>query len=301
MSFNHTLSAVLRGRWLIDKAWAEAHLPLVLSMLKGNPVSFIERTGSEESEKSFAVDPATMQKYDLYKFDEWSGKYLPNANIPEGCVAVLPITGPITKYNGVCGEPGAILQASRLTEIGKRNNISAIVLLVDTPGGEARAAHSFTTAMAGFKKPILSYVDDMAASLGMWIICGSDEVWLSSKVAQVGSVGSYVTLADWSGYFEKEGIKLHEIYAPQSTDKNKDYRDALNGDYALIEEDLKILVDEFIGFIKKERPASVKHQSKWDSGKMFYPDDAKKFGLADGITSFEQVILKAAWLGKRKK
>lgn len=300
MSFNQTLSAVLRGRWLIDKGWAEAHIPLVLSMLKGNTVSFVERSGSEE-EKPFAIDPATMLRYELYKFDYNAERYVANANIPEGCVGVLPVTGPITKYNGYCGEPGAILHASRLAEMGKRNNICAVILLTDTPGGEARAAHSFVTAVASFKKPIISYVDDMAASLGMWIISSSDEVYVSNNAAQVGSVGSYCSIYDWTGYFEKEGIKLHEIYAPQSTDKNLDYREALKGNYELIEKELKVHVDEFISFIKKERPATAVYQKEWDSGKMFFPDDAKKFGLIDGVKNFEQVISKAAWLAKRNK
>jgi protease-4 len=301
MSFNQTLSAILRGRWLIDKSWAESHIPLVLSMLKGNPVSFVERSGHEEFEQPFAIDPVTMNRYDLYRWDWLLEKYIPNPNIPEGSIGILPIAGPITKYNGYCGEPGAILHSSRLAEMGKRNNIAAVILLVDTPGGEARAAHSFVTAIDSFKKPIISYVDDMAASLGMWLISATDEVYLSNKAAQVGSIGSYCTIYDWSGYFEKEGIKIHEIYAPQSTDKNKDYREALKGNYDLIEEELKVHVDEFIGFIKKKKPGTAPYQKEWDSGKMFFSDEAMKYGLIDGVKNFEQVISKASWLAKRNK
>lgn len=301
MSFNNTLSAVLRGRWLIDKAWAEAHLPIVLSMLKGNPVSFIERSGSEQFEMPFAIDPSTMVRYDMYKLDYRTGALVPNANIPPGSVGVLPVTGPITKYNGECGEPGAVQQASRLAEMNKRENISAAVLLIDTPGGEARAAHSFVSAMNTFSKPVISLVDDMAASLGMWVISGSDEVYASNAAAQVGSVGSYCTIADWNGYFEKEGLKIHEIYAPQSTDKNKDYREALKGNYELVQDELKVHVDQFIDYIKKKRPASAATEAEWNSGKMFFAGDAQKLGLIDGVKSFEQVISKAAWLGKRNK
>lgn len=301
MSFNHTLSAVLRGRWLIDKAWAESHLPIVLSLLKGNPVSFVDRTGSESYEMPFAVDPATMQRYDLWKYDPYTERVVANANIPEGSIGVMPVNGPIMKYNGECGEPGAILQSSRLNELNRRSNIAAVILLVDTPGGEARAANSFVTAIESFSKPILAYVDDMSASLGMWLIAGCDEVYVSNEAARVGSIGSYCTIADWNAYLEKEGLPIHEIYAPQSTDKNRDYKEALEGNYSLIEQELKVHVDQFISFIKKKRPASAAHQKEWDSGKMFFPDDAKRFGLIDGVKSFEGVISKAAWLSKRNK
>jgi protease-4 len=213
----------------------------------------------------------------------------------------MPIGGPITKYNGECGEPGMIARARQMSWFNKSQNIESIVLLLDTPGGEARAANSIVGAIKSSSKPVLSYVDGMSASLGMWITSATQETYLSSKTDQVGSIGSYVMLADFRGALEKEGIKLHEIYAPQSVDKNKDYRDALNGDYSAIQQDLSIHVNEFISFIKSSRPSSARYEKEWNTGKMFYADDAKKFGLADGIKSFAQVVSKAAWLGKRKK
>ncbi len=118
---------------------------------------------------------------------------------------------------------------------------------------------------------------------------------------QLGSVGSYCTLFDFSGYLELNGIKMIEIYAPQSKDKNKDYRDALKGDTSLIEDDLKIHVDHFISFVKESRgPKAAASVKEWGTGKMFYAKEAVSLGLADGIISFDQVVAKAAWLAKRK-
>lgn len=296
MSFNHTLSAVLRGRWMLQPEWAEAHLPLVLSLLKGNPVSFVDRTGNELVERPFAIDPATMRRHELY--DSYGR---PKADVPPGLVGIIPISGPITKYNGECGEPGAITRSNWMAEMERRDSISSVVLLLDTPGGEARAASGLTTTIGKMKKPVLAYVDGMAASLGMWITAGADEVYMSSKTDEVGSIGSYVMLADWAGYFEKEGLKIHEIYAPQSEDKNKDYREALKGNYDLLKQDLAVHVDEFISYVRSQRPKSVESQAEWSTGKMFYAADAQKLGLADGVRSFEQVISKAAWNAKMKK
>lgn len=295
MSFNHTVSAILRGRWMLEPGWAESHLPLVLSLLKGNPVSFIDRTGNEQVELPFAIDPNTMQRYEMY--NAYNGKA--NANIPAGSVGVLPVSGPITKYNGDCGEPGSIQRSTWLNDMQRRENISSIVLLLDTPGGEARAASGITGTIGKMSKPVLSYVDGMAASLGMWLTAASDEVYMSSKLDEVGSIGSYVMMADFKGYFEKEGIKIHEIYAPQSTEKNKDYRDALAGDYSAIQKDLAAHVNEFISYVKTNRPASAAHEKEWNSGKMFNAAEAKKYGLADGVKTFEQVIQKAAFNAKR--
>lgn len=292
MSFS-TLSAILRGRWLIDKQWAESQLPLVLSLLNGNPVSFVDRTGNEQVEQPFVIDPKTMQRY------EWKGGN--NPNIPENSVGIIPISGPITKYNGDCDEPGAIQRSSWLQQMNRRANINSVVLLMDTPGGEARAANTMVSTIKRFSKPILSFVDGMSASLGMWLTAATDETYVSSKMDEVGSVGSYVMLADFKGYFESKGVKIHEIYAPQSKDKNKDYRDAMAGDYSQVEKDLEVHVDEFISFIKTSRPQSAAYEKEWGTGKMFYAADAQKMGLIDGVKSFGQVISKADWLGRRKK
>ena len=315
MAFNQTLSAILRGRWLINEQWAQDHLPLVLLMLQGKSVNFISEPSNNQSHvKSniplsgyegirlpIIIDPVTMQQYSLYAYANGVG-YIPNPNIPTNSVAVIQVSGPITKYNGECGEPGSIQLSNYIMEMNKRDNIGSIVMIVDTPGGEARAANAFVNAIQKSKKPVLSYIDGMSASLGVWLTSASDEVYFSNKMDQLGSIGSYCTLFDFSGYLEKEGIKMHVIYAPQSTDKNKNYRDAIAGDDSAIKTDLKILVEGFISFVKTSRgDKATANQSAWDSGKMFYADEAIKLGLADGIKPFEQVISKAAWLGKRKK
>jgi protease-4 len=302
MPFNHTISAILRGRWLLDKSWADQHLPLVLSMLQGNNVSFVERSGNAVTERPFVIDPQTMQRFESVIYNWREERYVPNPNIPENCVGVLPISGPITKYNGDCGEPGAIQRNTWLMDMKRRSNISSVILMLDTPGGESRAASTSVSLIKNFGKPILSYVDGMCASLGVWYSSATDEVYFGNEMDELGSVGSYCTIFDFKGYFEKEGIKIHEIYAPQSVDKNKDYRDALQGDYSGIEADLKLHVDAFISFVKQNRgEKAAAHASEWRSGKMFYAKEAVSMGLADGIKPFDQVVSKAAWLAKRKR
>jgi protease IV len=295
MSFNHTLSAIFRGPWMLERRWAESHLPLVLSLIKGNPVSFVDRSGNEQVELPFAIDPKTMHRYEMYRGGG------PNANIPSGSVGVIPISGPITKYNGECGEPGAIQRASWFNDMQRRDSISSVVMLMDTPGGETRAASSFTTAIGRMTKPVLAYVDGTCASLGMWLAAAADEVYMSSELDELGSIGSYAMLSDFKGYLESQGLKIHEVYAPQSVDKNKDYRDAMKGDYAALEGDLKLHVDHFINAVKSGRPKAAAFESEWGTGKMFYAKDAQRIGLSDGVRTFQQVISKAAWNAKMNK
>lgn len=295
------ISEILTGSWNINRQWADAHLPLVLALLNGNnPISFVERTGNEGVELPFIVDPVSMQRYPMYAYVSGQG-VVPNPNVPPNSVGIMPMTGPLTYYNGDCGEPGMMQRTNWLMEMNRRDNISAIVQLIDTPGGISTAAPNYVTEMKKSKKPILSYVDHMCASLGMWFASASDETYLGHGFAEMGSVGSYCMLVDFRGALEQKGYKLIEIYAPQSTDKNKPYKDALNGDESLMKEDLAKHVDAFIGHIKQHRQSSAANEKEWNSGKMFYAEDAVKLGLADGVRPFSQVVSKAAWLAKRKK
>lgn len=299
MSFR-TVSAILRGRWLLDKHWAESQLPLVLNLLKGD-IAQVPRSGNQMVELPFAIDPKTMQRYEMYVHTMYGLKA--NPNIPEGSVAVIPTSGPILKYNGDCGEPGSISRIGWLLDAEMRNNISAAVMMIDSPGGQVDGTQSFANAVKSFSKPMLGYVDDgMAASAAMWILSATDEAYTSLESDQVGSIGVYTSLFDFSGWLEMNGMKMHEIYAPQSTDKNADYREALKGNYDLVLEDLKITADTFIKAVRANRgDKAAANQKAWDSGKMFYAKDAASAGLIDGVKSFDQVISKASWLSKRKK
>lgn len=295
------ISEILTGYWCINRQWADAHLPLVVALLKGNNVvSFVERTGNEGIEQPFAVDPASMTRYGLYMYGA------PNPNIPPGSIGIIPINGPLTYYNGDCGEPGMIQRMNWLIDMQRRDNIAGIVQLIDTPGGISTAATHYVAQMNRSDKPILSYVDHFCASLGMWFAAQSTEVYLSNDLAEMGSIGSYCMLIDAKGALEMEGYKVVEIYAPQSKDKNKDYRDALAGDDTLIKEDLRIHVNAFINHVSKSNDTMRGSRARgnvkeWNSGKMFYANESIKFGLADGVKNFQQVVSKASWLAKRKK
>lgn len=289
---------------MIDRMWVDAHMPVILGLLEGKPVSFIDRSGNEEFEKPFGINPSTMERVPLFVYDPFSGTYKPSANVPPGTVGVIAINGPITKYDGTCGEPGMITRNTWLNDLMRRDNIGSIIQLIDTPGGEVRANTTYLPTLQKRNKPVLAFIDNMCASMGMWYSSASDEVYTSDALADIGSIGAYCTIADFSGYYEQMGIKLHQIYAPQSTEKNKPYRDVLNGlpeGQASYEEDLRMHVDAFINFIGKHRgEKAIANADMWNKGKLGNANWAMKAGLIDGIKSFEQVVSKAAWLAKRK-
>ncbi|HRH59781.1 MAG TPA: S49 family peptidase [Chitinophagaceae bacterium] len=289
MSFR-LMSSILRQPWSIERRYVESILPLVLNLLKGHPASFIERTGNDLIEQPFAIDPKTMERQPVFN----------NPGLVPNSVGVIPINGPITKYNGECEEPGMVQRTTWLMQMQKIKSIGSIVQLMDTPGGECRAAHGYCTQMKKANKPILSYVDAMSASLGNWFTSSSDETYLSNETCEMGSIGTMCTFLDFREYFEMNGVKWQDVYATDSTEKNKAYKDALDGDTSGIVAELDVINKGFIQHIKSQRPATAATANEWRHGKMFFAKDAVRIGLADGIWSFDKVVSKAAWLAQRK-
>jgi protease-4 len=294
-----TASAILRGKWLIQPEYVQAHLPLLAAMLEGQPVDFgmekdqdVEPRGIVLSHASAGSAPMIFGvgfKTDLNK-------------LPAGSIAVASITGPVTKFGDECSY-GMMDHAALIASLGNNPNVAGVIVSIDSPGGEV----SGTAALADIikavssRKPVITMIDDgIAASAGMWIASAANEIYTSQKTDQVGSIGVYQTIADYAGYWESKGLKVREIYAPQSTDKNADYYEALKGNDQPIKEDLRVIADEFISTIKKNRGGKLT-SDEWTTGKMFYTKDAIRIGLIDGMKSFDQVIKRMGTLIQQKQ
>ena len=280
-------------------------MPAVIAVLKGGQWAVEpQRTGNEMVEYPFLVDPKTMQRYEMYTWDRERGRTLnPTLGSLEGVVAVVPISGPILKYNGECGEPGSITRVGWLQMVDNMPNVTAVVILWDTPGGMVDGTATLSNTIKSMKKYTISYVDDgMCCSAGMWGATSANEFYASKKTDTVGSVGVLCTLADFTGHYEQLGITVQTVYAPQSEDKNKEYRQwQEKGDSSLIANNLGVIADEFIASIKANRPDAVRFEAKWNKGASFFADEALKNNLIDGIMPLEKVIKRAHFKGKTQQ
>lgn len=225
-----------------------------------------------------------------------ASRYRSFSEAPAGSVALIPVTGPITKYLGDCGEAGNEVMTNWVKEADGSGNISGILLKIDSPGGQVDGTRTLVDALSNTGKRTIGFVDDgMACSAAMWIGAACDDLYCSQATDTVGSIGVLSTLADYRGFFEQKGIKIHEIYAPQSTDKNADYREALEGNYDKVKADLQVLAQSFIDSMRTLR--GNKLNTSVDNpftGKTYYAPQALEIGLIDGIMPFEKALLKAA-------
>jgi protease-4 len=206
-----------------------------------------------------------------------------------GLVAVLNVSGPIMKSD-YCGAPGAITMSKWLNAFEATPEVTGVVLRTDSPGGNGYGMLTMTSQMERMSKPVVSLVEQgMACSAAYGIAAASDLVFTAGAMDEVGSIGTYVRLFDWSGADEKDGLKVHEIYATRSQDKNALVKEAFQADpkdpndkhyTAIREQYIDPFNEHFIELVQRNRPG-VKDANGALSGKVFMSGDALKHGLID--------------------
>lgn len=288
-----TISAILKRAWLIETGFATSQLPIILRMLKGEPVSFAsDKHKAYDDDHGSFEPPKTKLTVVMEDGVLVEKRYHSFKDAAPGSIALIPITGPILKYGGMCGEPGSIHIAADVQEARASRGIQGAIFKIDSPGGQVDGTATLADIIASFEKPNFGFIDDgMMASAAMWIGSATQEIYASQPTDEAGSIGVFTTIYDYRDYFAKEGIKVEQIYADQSVDKNKDYRDAIDGNFDLIKADLNFIADRFISVVTENRKGKI--DTSVDNpftGKMYKAEMAKKVGLIDGIASMQDLF-----------
>lgn len=278
---------ILQGVMLMEPSYANAYKPFIHGWLTGNefPIA-MDQVVNHVPEFFYAQSPNRNSS---------AGE---NNSSGEKRVAVLPVKGAIIKYDEPCGNRGTETLANWIKSCDQNRGIDAIVLDFDSGGGMGSATNSPSSAIANCSKPILAYSGNgMTASAAYWIAAHCDEIYATYKSDEIGSIGTYVTLANFIKYYkEKHGLEIKELYASKSKKKNKLFRDALEseeGEKALIEEYIDPFNEDFINTVKKERPGISEDVFE---GALYRADEAKKLNLIDGFKTFEETLQRAAEL-----
>ncbi|WP_171609333.1 S49 family peptidase [Limnovirga soli] len=288
MSFKK-VSAILRGNWLIDKGWAQSHMPLVHSFLQGNAQAGALIMGSsenddEEEDDSPELVPSTVNVYEVCPRTKV-------AEIPFGAIANVDIVGPMMKDGDWCSW-GMCDYAILMDALREAPNVAAVIIDIDSPGGQVDGTATLGDAIRNCTtvKPVVGFIDDgMSASAAYWCISQCTEVYVGQPTDEVGSIGVYCTIADWNAYYASLGLPVTDVYSTLSEDKNATYKEAIKGNEAPLQEKLDFIANAFIDAVKQGRAGKIKG-TDWATGKMYYAQDALALGLIDGVKNYTQLV-----------
>lgn len=276
----------------MEKQRGDVQLASLLNSLK-NPIS------SEELKTRFkqSINVGFATQANPYVVSEYGQLNSPEA-APKNSVAIVNFTDTITKYDQFCSA-GAITKANILQRTDANPNVKGTILISDGPGGEGSAARLLNDTINKMKKPVIGLIDDLAASAHYYFMSACDKLFVNNNQALVGSIGTYITIADYPAYYEELGLKTLEVYADDSTDKNRDYWDAIEymrsdgkkGSLAGIKKLVNTFNNQFLADVKSNRGHALKGKdSEWNTGKLLFTDKAEEIGLIDGVDSLENII-----------
>lgn len=187
-----------------------------------------------------------------------------------------------------------------LEKLANDDDVKAVVLRVNSPGGSAYASEQIWHAiqMLKAKKPVVVSMGGYAASGGYYISCGANYIY-TEPTTVTGSIGIFGMFADFSGLLtEKLGVKFDEV---------KTNKHAAFGTIARpFNEEEMALLDQYIGrgyelFRKRVadgRKLSIDAVEEIAQGRVWLGNDALGIKLVDAIGSMDDAVKKAAQLAK---
>ena len=206
-------------------------------------------------------------------------------------VGVLRITGALTKYDSLC-DYGMESYGTMLREMDADPGVKAVVLYIDSPGGTVSGTEELGNVISGMSKPVVCFGSDMLCSAAYWLGACCREIIMNNTTATVGSIGVLTTIVDMSGYYERQGIRIRDILAPQSAHKREIDEQLRNGKDDLIRARLSVVADKFQTVVRSKRNRVDESQL---TGKVYFAGDVVGT-LIDGIGSFEEAVARAVSL-----
>jgi len=197
-------------------------------------------------------------------------------------------------------EPGIISEKkyiSMLTKIRNDKNIKAVVLRVNSPGGNAFTSDVIWRELEKIKeagKPLIASFGDYAASGGYYIAAGADRI-VAQPNTLTGSIGVYMMFPNATKLLnEKIGvnfdtIKTHEFATGFSPTNNLSEKEK-----ALLQESTYEIYDLFIDRVSKGRKLSVDSTKVIAQGRVWTGKRAIEIGLVDELGGLDDAIAIAA-------
>lgn len=214
-------------------------------------------------------------------------------------VAVVPLQGVIAQrmnlFSAISGGTSSQLFAQAVRMAAEDPMVDAIVLSIDSPGGTVAGTPEAAAAVRAARevKPVASWTDNQMASAAYWIGSAANEVYISSGVTTVGSIGVVATHKDISGAEAQRGVKTTEIVAGKYKRIASNYEPLSDAGKASIQEYVNYLYSVFVGQVAENRGASIeKVLTKMADGRAFTGSQAVDAGLADGVATLDEVMAK---------
>lgn len=214
----------------------------------------------------------------------------------DGGVAIIPVIGSLVNRGAWIGARSGMTSyeglAAQISDARKDPKVKAIMLDLDSPGGEATGMFGLASVIreAAAEKPVVAYVNDMAASAAYGIASQATEI-VVSPTSIVGSIGVVLTHFDRSGEMAAKGIKPTLIYAGANKVDGHPFGPLSDAVRADLQTQVAKFYDQFVSLVALGRGDRLTEQNaRATEARTFLGQEAIDRGLADRVASFDAVL-----------
>lgn len=180
------------------------------------------------------------------------------------------------------------------------SDVKAIILRINSPGGEVTASDTIYNAVkkASAKKPVVVYMDSVAASGGYYVACGATKV-VASETTLTASIGVIMESMSYHELFGKVGLGSQTFTSGAFKDTLSGARPMRDDEKVYIQTLVNDMYDRFLGIVSEARkvPKDVLKSTVAD-GRVVTGRQALTAKLVDQIGYIEDAYALAKELGK---
>ncbi|MFA8450572.1 MAG: signal peptide peptidase SppA [Bacteroidales bacterium] len=257
-------------------------------MYKDQFTSYLkEKTGLSDSQDLRLVSP---KKYLTY------ARSVEKPKTEKERIAIVYAVGEIKQGKGSDEIIGSDRISAAIREARKDENVKAIVLRVNSPGGDALASDIIgrEIVLAKKEKPVIISMGDVAASGGYWISAHGSYIF-AEPTTITGSIGVFGMIPNFKGLVtDKLGVNVQDV----STNKNSDFisvfkpmptyqRDVMQGQ-------IETIYDDFLTWVSEGRNMTKAQVDSIGQGRVWSGINAKKIGLVDEFGGLNEAVAYAA-------
>ncbi|WP_303747777.1 signal peptide peptidase SppA [Stenotrophomonas pigmentata] len=215
-------------------------------------------------------------------------------------VAVVVAEGEISGGDLPAGRIGGVSTSALLREARDDDDVKAVVLRVDSPGGEVFASEQIRREVEALKaagKPVVVSMGDMAASGGYWISMNADRIYADESTI-TGSIGIFGMIPNFARSLDKIGVHTDgvgttrfagafDVTRPMDPAVGQVIQSVINKGYA-----------DFTGKVAAARNKPVEAVDEVARGRVWSGAQAKERGLVDAFGGLKAAVEHAATLAK---
>jgi protease-4 len=248
----------------------------------------IELVGADSSGKSYRQVSVTEYLRATHAEDKQRGK--------GQAVGVVVASGEILDGKQPPGTVGGESTAMLLREARQNEDIRAVVLRIDSPGGSVLASEQIYREVQALKKdgkPVVASMSDLAASGGYYIAAGADQI-IASPNTITGSIGVFAGIPTFSRSLAKLGINVDGVGTTPLSGATQLDRPMSADAGRLVQITVDHAYEEFLARVAKGRGKTREAIDAIAQGRVWSGMDARQQGLVDRLGNYDDAVAEAA-------